>query len=586
LRSFLHTFCKHFESSDGCFDMTTNHILSFINKLEMIYSKHLMMAAFLLCVGSLFAQPTKAPDNWFNLDAAKDGVNGVSTEVAYKTILAGKKSQTVIVAVLDSGVDYMHEDLKDVMWVNPGEIAGNGKDDDKNGYIDDIHGWSFIGGKKGNVNHDSYEMTREVKRLSAKYENMTGAAKDKKEYAYYQKVKAAYDERKAEMEGQLSFVKEYFGKLEMAVSKAKGMGLNPSSKDDIAKLEGADKESAAALSQAAARGMDLTKLDDEKKEAMEYFDSQLSYGLNLDYNPRDLVGDNYNDVTEKYYGSNDCKGPDASHGTHVSGIIAASRNNGVGMNGVADNVRIMSVRCVPDGDERDKDVANAIIYAVDNGASIINMSFGKGYSPNKDVVDAAVKYALKNDVLLVHAAGNDSENNDTDPNFPNDGFAKKGMFKPKVAKNWLEIGALSWKADKNRTAKFSNYGKKNVDVFSPGVAIYSTTPENQYASFQGTSMAAPCAAGVAAAVRSRYPELSAAQIRNIMISSNVQQQGKVYKPGTTEEVMLSDISVGGGTVNLVTMATTASKTKGKGKSAKWKTARSGKTTGGSKIVTP
>jgi cell wall-associated protease len=548
----------------------------------MINLKNLLTTvSFALALG-LSAQPTKAPDNWFNLDAKKDGVNGVSTEEAYKTILAGRKSQTIIVAVLDSGVDYMHEDLKDVMWVNPGEIAGNGKDDDKNGYIDDIHGWSFIGGKGGNVTHDTYELTREMKRLSAKYANGGSG----KEYAYYQTIKAAYDEKRTEMVDQLAFVKEYFAKLESAVAKAKGMKLNPASKDDIKKLEGMDKEAAAALTQAAARGMELEKLEDEKKEAMSYFNDQLEYGLNQDFDPRGMVGDNYADVNERYYGSNDCKGPDASHGTHVAGIIGASRNNGKGMNGVADNVRIMSVRCVPDGDERDKDVANAIRYAVDNGASIINMSFGKGFSPNKGLVDEAVKYALKNDVLLVHAAGNDSENNDTDPNFPNDAFAKKGMFKPKTAANWLEIGALNWKADKNRTAKFSNYGKKNVDVFSPGVAIYSTTPENQYASFQGTSMAAPCAAGVAAAVRSRFPDLSAAQVRELMISSNVKQDGKVFKPGTTEEVSLSEISVGGGTANLVTMSEAASRTKGKGKSAKWKMAKTGKTTGGTKIVTP
>jgi subtilisin family serine protease len=553
----------------------------------MTHWKNVLSLCGLLLAAAAFAQPTKAPDNWFNLDAKKDGVNGVSTEEAYKTILAGRKSQTVIVAVLDSGVDYMHEDLKDVMWVNPGEIAGNGKDDDGNGYIDDIHGWSFIGGKKGNVNHDTYEMTREVKRLGAKYANVDASkVKDKKEYAYYQTVKAAYDERVAEMNDQLAFVKDFFSKIEGALVKAKSMGLNPASADDVKKLAEKDKDAAEALTRANSRGMEYDKLADEKKEAMEYFNNQLEYGLNLNFEPRDLVGDNYADVNERFYGSNDCKGPDASHGTHVAGIIAASRNNGKGMNGVADNVRIMSVRCVPDGDERDKDVANAIRYAVDNGASIINMSFGKGYSPNKKEVDEAVKYALKHDVLLVHAAGNDSENNDTDPNFPNDNFAKAGMFKPKVAKNWLEIGALNWKPGLNRTARFSNYGKKNVDVFSPGVAIYSTTPENEYASFQGTSMAAPCAAGVAAVIRSRFPELSAAQIRDMMISSNIKADGKVYKPGTTEEVMMSEISVGGGTVNLVTMATEATKTKGKGKKAKWKTAKSGKTTGGTKIVTP
>ena len=553
----------------------------------MIKLKFGLVAGLFMASAALMAQPTKAPDNWFNLDLAKDGVNGVSTEQAYKTILAGKKSQMVIVAVIDSGVDYMHEDLQDVMWVNPGETPGNGIDDDKNGYIDDVHGWNFIGGKKGNVEQDALELTRELKRLTPKYANTTaGSVSDKKEFAYYTKLKTAFDEKRGELEQQVGFVKSYFDKIETGLAKAKSMGLTIKSKDDLKKLEATDKESADALAKALDRGMDLADVDSAKKEAMEYFDGQLNYNYNLDFDPRSIVGDNYADVNEKYYGNNDCKGPDASHGTHVAGIIAASRNNGKGMNGVADNVRIMSVRCVPDGDERDKDVANAIMYAVDNGASIINMSFGKGYSPNKAKVDEAVKYALKHDVLLVHAAGNDSENNDTDPNFPNDGFAKKGLFKPKTAKNWLEIGALNWKPGLNRTAKFSNYGKKNVDTFSPGVAIYSTTPENTYSSYQGTSMASPCAAGVAAALRSRFPDLSATQVKDVLISSNVPQTGKVYKPGTTEEVELSEISVGGGTVNLYTASVAASKMKGKGKSAKWKTARSSKGTGGAKIVTP
>jgi cell wall-associated protease len=553
--------------------------------------KQILVACCMLLSAALIAQQAKAPENWFNLDATKDGVNGVSTEQAYKTILAGKKSQTVIVAVLDSGVDYMHEDLKDVMWVNPGEIPGNGVDDDRNGYIDDVHGWNFIGGKDGkNVNQDSYEMTREVKRLGAKFQNADVgklSKSDKKEYEQYLKVKETYDTRVKEMTDQVAFVTDYFNKVDKAVALAKSMSLDPTSKDDIKKLESKDKEAAMTLSQAADRGMDVTNTDADKKEAMDYFNSQLNFGLNQDFDPRNIVGDNSSNVTEKNYGNNDCKGPDSSHGTHVAGIIGASRNNGVGMNGVADNVRIMSVRCVPDGDERDKDVANAIIYAVDNGASIINMSFGKGFSPNKDIVDAAVKYAQKHDVLLVHAAGNDSENNDTDPNFPNDAYKKSGgLFKPKTANNWLEIGALNWKAEKNRTAKFSNYGKKNVDTFSPGVAIYSTTPENTYASFQGTSMAAPCAAGVAAAIRSRFPELSAGQVKDILISSNVAQAGKVYKPGTTEEVAMSELCVGGGTVNLFTASQVAAKTKGKGKAAMWKKARSGKTTGGQKIIRP
>ncbi|MGB3196357.1 MAG: S8 family serine peptidase, partial [Saprospiraceae bacterium] len=272
---------------------------------------------------------------------------------------------------------------------------------------------------------------------------------------------------------------------------------------------------------------------------------------------------------EKNYGNNDVKGPDASHGTHVAGLVGAVRNNQIGMDGIATNVKIMSVRCVPDGDERDKDVANAIRYAVDNGATVINMSFGKGYSPEKDVVDAAVKYAASKDVLLVHAAGNSAQNNDKTNNFPNKVYQKKKFLGKNKAKNWLEVGAIAPKDGLGMVAGFSNYGKKNVDLFSPGVAIYSTTPENTYNSFQGTSMASPIAAGVVAMLRSHFPTLTAKQIIKIVKSSTETPVLKVIQPGTKEEVNFSDLSSSGGIINLEKAVQLALKTKGKKKVSGW-----------------
>ncbi|MCC6413168.1 MAG: S8 family serine peptidase, partial [Saprospiraceae bacterium] len=437
----------------------------------MNFKQSLVMLA--LCLPALFvqAQASKAPENWFTLDNSKDGVNGTSGDAAIQKLKEkGKKGQTVIVAVLDSGVDYMHEDLKNIMWVNPGEIPGNKIDDDKNGYIDDIHGWNFIGGKDGkNIDHDSYELTREYARLSKKYANTNGEnlGKDaKKEYDYYLVVKASYEEKRGELEAQKAQVDKYFGQIDDAFATVKkATGLKTVTADDLGKVNaGSDEKLAEAvttLQKAFGQGITEEEFTEQKEEASKYFAGGLNYGYNTEYNPRNIVGDNYEDLNNRYYGNNDYRGPDAFHGTHVAGIIAAERNNGIGINGVADNVRIMSVRCVPDGDERDKDVANAIRYAVDNGASIINMSFGKGFSPEKEYVDAAVKYAAEHDVLLVHAAGNDAENNDTDPNFPNDGYnkaVKKGMFKKeKVADNWLEIGALSWRKGEKSIAGFSNY---------------------------------------------------------------------------------------------------------------------------------
>ncbi|MCC7505033.1 MAG: S8 family serine peptidase [Saprospiraceae bacterium] len=556
--------------------------------------KQIAVAA-LLCLPALFlGAQSKAPENWFLLDPAKDGVNGTGAETALQNLKAkGKKGQTVIVAVLDSGVDYMHEDLKDVMWTNPGEIPNNGKDDDGNGYIDDIHGWNFLGGKDGkNVHHETLELTREYARLSKLYagsngQNLSGEAK--KEYDYWLKIKEEFEtsrntyvNQKEKIDGRMQEIANAFAMVQ------KHLGKTDFTKEDLDGIKTGDNAELKAAVELSGKmlAQDVTpaNLEEQRKEATEFFTSQLDYNYNPDYNPRTIVGDDPNDLSNRFYGNNDYRGPDASHGTHVAGIIAATRNNGVGINGVADNVRIMSVRCVPDGDERDKDVANAIRYAVDNGASIINMSFGKGYSPDKPYVNEAVKYAADHDVLLVHAAGNDGENNDTDPTFPNDAIDKKGKGK-KTAPNWLEIGALSWKSGDRRVAGFSNYGKKNVDLFSPGVAIYSTVPDNKYASFQGTSMASPAAAGVAAILRSYYPDLSAKQVKAIMEQAVVAQDGEVYKPGTTEKIKFSELCVSGGIVSAPQAVALAEKTKAKpNKKASWREAGMGKPKKGKTVM--
>ncbi|MBK8556074.1 MAG: S8 family peptidase [Lewinellaceae bacterium] len=550
-----------------------------------------MMLALCLPAYFMAAQGAKAPDNWFTKDKTADGVQGTSSDQALQQLKAkGKKGQTIIVAVLDSGVDYNHEDLKDIMWTNPGEIPNNGIDDDKNGYIDDIHGWNFLGGKNGNVEHETLELTREYVRLKKKYGDATTGT-DKKEFKYWQDVKTQFEEKRGELEGQKAMVADYFVKVENAYATAKkALGKTEIAADDLDALKKGDdaaKEAATVLERALGQGLDEASLGEQKTEATKYFDNSLAYNYNPEYNPRTVVGDNPNDLSNRFYGNNDYQGPDAFHGTHVAGIIAAERGNGIGIDGVADNVRIMSVRCVPDGDERDKDVANAIRYAVDNGASIINMSFGKAFSPDKPYVDAAVKYAAAHDVLLVHAAGNDSENNDTDANFPNDGYAKKGgLFKPKTAPNWLEVGALNWRSGEKSPANFSNYGKKNVDLFSPGVALYSTVPDNGYGNASGTSMASPAAAGVAAIIRSYYPDLSASQVKDIMTESVVKQTGEVFKPGTTEKVPFSDLCVSGGVVSTTQAIAKAETTKGKiNKKASWREAGMGKATKG-KTVTP
>ncbi len=516
--------------------------------------KKIIILAGLFFAFSAIAQETKRPDNWFNLDATKNNVNGVSSERSYEELLKGKKSTTIIVGVLDSGVDYLHEDLKDVMWTNPGEIAGNGIDDDKNGYIDDIHGWNFIGNKDGrNIEEDNLELTRVYKALNDKYKSK--AEKDlitkaeKKEFNYYQIVKADYDKEVSQNEAQVNQYKFIRDAIQTVVDNIKKQkGVDVVTEEDLKAYEAKEpKEKQGkmiALAQAKS-GMQVDALLTELNHAIE---SMSGSRLDLNGDTRSIVGDNYADMTEKYYGNADCKGPGADHGTHVAGIIAATRKNNIGMDGVADNVKIMSVRCVPDGDERDKDIANAIHYAVDNGAVILNMSFGKKYSPNKKVVDDAVKYAESKGVLIIHAAGNDGEDIDDVVHFP-----CKKMENGKEASNFMDIGALSWKPEDQIAAPFSNYGVKTVDVFAPGVDIHSTVPEGKYADFSGTSMAAPVAAGVAAVLKSYFPELTPKQLKKILMKSSVKtyKDKKVIKPGTKDELIeFKELSKTGGIINL------------------------------------
>lgn len=493
----------------------------------------------LLISGFMLSQTQKRPDNWFNLDPTNDKVNGVSTERAYKELLKDKKPVPVIVAVLDSGVDYKHEDLKDVMWTNPGEIAGNGIDDDKNGYIDDIHGWSFLGGKDGNnVDADNLESTRIYRAYKAKYDGKKASdfktKEEKAELAKYEAAKADMNDVKSKYEpayNQLKFFKGGLAIIEADIKAQQGV-------TDI-KLENLEKYTPEDKTAKQTKGILVMSMKTGKttypefKEQIEegytQMSSMIEKSLNPDFDPRPIVGDNYADAYEKYYGNADCKGPHSFHGTHVAGIIAAARNNGIGMDGVAADVKIMAVRCVPDGDERDKDVANAIIYAVDNGAKILNMSFGKKFSWNKKVVDDAVKYAQSKGVLLMHAAGNDHLNIDEVTHYPTTKFEGKGS-----ATNMMTIGALSWKPDSMIAAPFTNYGKKSIDVFAPGVDIYSTTPENEYKDASGTSMATPVAAGVAAVIKSYYPNITPEQMKKILVKSSVKtyKGQKVIKPGS------------------------------------------------------
>lgn len=522
--------------------------------------KHLSIRLFCLgiCASVAFSVPgqpsTSTPKGWHMLDPEKDPVQGISAERTYAELLKDRPSTPIIVAIIDSGIDINHEDLKTIIWTNPREIAGNGLDDDHNGYIDDLHGWNFLGGPGGEVDGDTYELTRQYVRLSKKFGQLPEnkiPGKLKKEYEEYTRVKDKFTRLRNENRDEYEYYAKLNNSLTMSMDTLKALLKTDSlTAEAIDTLHSSDPTISFAkgftklLLRNADKGDDLEKIKRDLQQAVNDYRIIVEYGYNPDYDSRRLIGDNPDNPREHYYGNNNVIGPDPMHGTHVAGIIGADRQNHLGIKGIAGNVRIMVLRAVPNGDERDKDIANAIRYAADNGARIINMSFGKSLSPDKVVVDEAVAYAEQKGVLFVHGAGNEKQDNDKEGNYPNRIYANG-----KEVQGWLEVGATSAGTDKDFVANFSNYGKKSVDVFAPGVDIYSTVPNNEYEEKSGTSMAAPVVSGLAALLWSYYPEFTAAQIVDIIKTSTRKfDKLTVKKPGDGD-VLFSDLSNTGGLVN-------------------------------------
>lgn len=506
---------------------------------------------------SMMAQKSDVPKGWHLMDKAEAGYNGISIDKAYEFVKSKNlKSTPVVVAVIDSGIDTLHEDLKPVLWRNEKEIPGNGVDDDKNGYVDDVYGWNFLGGRDGsNVEKDSYESARVYHRFKYKWADKEVSkssltAADLKEFEMWEKAK-----------------EDIIGDVNpLDVIQAKRMFKDIKAGDSVIVKELGKEEynckdladytpSMDAAKRVKRILLNICKGNDNDEISNRMILDELEGDINkfeaAEKAPKayrnEVVKDNYSDFNDKFYGNSNVmvSKNSALHGTHVSGIIAAVRGNGVGVDGVADNVRIMSIRAVPDGDEHDKDIALAIRYAVDNGAKVVNMSFGKGLSPEKKWVDEAVKYAESKGVLLVHAAGNSHQNLDTTLNFPSSLYEDGSR-----ASNWITVGASGDPKAGGYTASFSNYGKKEVDVFAPGVKIYSTVPGgNTYQFLQGTSMASPVVAGVAAFILQYYPNLTPQQVKTVLEKSAKNPGEKVKDPGTGEEVDLSELSVSGGMVN-------------------------------------
>jgi cell wall-associated protease len=514
--------------------------------------------------------------NWQLMDLGQDSVYGTSVNKAYSDLLKGKKSHRIIVAVIDAGLDTAHEDLQDHIWTNKKEIVGNGKDDDHNGYVDDIHGWNFIGGKNGNITSESVESYREYYRLRTVYGNLDSTqipAGKISDYHYWLTLQKRFKDDSVKTIAAITRTAALISTL----NRTDSAWENILHKDtiyinDIKTAVAADSTSTAADSLGKVVINAYTKRPYPGNMSLEELSGRLSDGLkslqnriaNFSVDPnanrRDIVGDDPFNINDKHYGNNNVDAGVPSHGTHVSGIIAAIRNNGIGLDGITDNVLIMPISAVPDGDERDKDISLAIRYAVDNGAEVINMSFGKPFSPGKKWVDDAVKYADQKDVLIVHAAGNDGKDLDTAMNFPSAVFLNSTA----VAPNIITVGASTGGPDSLLAAGFSNYGKARVDVFAPGQNVYSTIPGNKYASYSGTSMASPVVAGIAALILEYYPDLTAEQVKYVIEHSVTKFPSLIVKqPGSGNKVLFSSLSVTGGVVNAYDALKLASTLKGK-----------------------
>ena len=552
--------------------------------MKKIYTLVFTIPLFILNQSAFSQTAEKSYEkSWQLLDHKESGVYGISLEKTYSEILSKiKPKRKVIVAVIDSGVDTLHEDLKSVLWKNPKEIPGNNVDDDKNGYIDDVYGWNFLGGKDGrNVSKDSYEGARIYYKLKKVFDNpsfdeKTLSPDQLTSFKNFKKAKDQIESQAKEASMYVLILKDVVVKLPTADSILKlAMNKEQYTGDELQSFKPSTQEE--TKSKAAMLGMfqQTRQMDLANsillKELISFYEGEKSKVEAAEKEPvnyrGDIVKDNYDDYNDRFYGNNDVMATGADHGTHVAGIIGADRKNSLGISGIADNVEIMVIRTVPDGDEHDKDIANAIRYAADNGAWVVNMSFGKSFSPEKKWVDEAVKYAESKGVLLVHAAGNDSKNIDVEDNFPSK-FINNDTLQP--VSNWINVGA-SGATEDDLAASFSNYGKRDVSVFAPGVKIYSTLPGgNVYGNQDGTSMAAPVVTGLAALILSYYPELTAQQVKDVIEKSVLKiSSNEIIKPGTeNEKINLSTISSTGGVVNAYQALSLAAGVKGERKELK------------------
>ncbi len=513
---------------------------------------------------------------WQHLDIEKDTFAGTSLNRAYDEIIKNKKGKPIIVAVIDTDIDINHEDLKPAIWRNKKEIPNNNIDDDHNGYIDDVQGWNFLGNKNGEsisyANNISIRMLRDLKKKHKNYPNLGGIKADSLIYIKALEAQKAENDLSvllkqyannniATYEAAEKIVKKYLNKSDYTFIQLDSLYKKYKKENNQELLD-----NLYYLKYYARLGRNLYEL---KKDSIREVEKSIK-SSNENYYDRAIIGDNEYDINDKFYGNNNVSknAKLTHHGTIVSGVIGANRANKIGIEGFSDNIKIMPILATPIGGlEHDKDIALAIHYSVDNGAKIINMSFGYPFCTRPDWIKEAFLYAEKHDVLLVAGSGNDSKDNDSTPFYPIDYDLNTYV---EFCNNFIKVGSITTDGDVNFLPPYSNYGKKTVDIFAPGHFVKTTDANVGYSYQDGTSMAGPIVCGVAALVRSFYPKLTASQVKQIILDSGVSYDLQVQVPGEKEGVLkpFSEMSKSGKVVNVYNALLMAGEMSKKGKRQK------------------
>lgn len=525
-------------------------------------------------------QKKQADLDWYNCSFDKDGVYGAEVNKAYDFLKGKKIKKRPVVALIGSGMDIEHEDLKQAIWVNPKEKA-DGKDNDKNGLVDDINGWNFLGGKDGQVMEATMrEGDREFLRLKDKYADyifdgknynkvidgkLTKVADPEniEEYNYYRNQVLPESPMAGTYSGwQLTYIlKAYADKFDQMM-KERFPGKELTEADfSICYDPKAPRDSLSEVSfMMCAMGFGVYKTDKWEtvyagiKSGAQIEQAKAEYERKVGQfgadGRKDIIGDNYLDINYNKYGNNVLLTADAAIGTMEAGIIVAKRENGLGGNGIMDQAEIMTLRVAANGEPYLKDIALAIRYAVDHQADIIMLPVQNTLYPEdqKKWISEALEYAESKGVFCITPAWEGAQDLAVETYYPN-----RWMTGKKELTNLMVVCS----SDKNGNPSMnSNYGAKEVDLYAPGMEIYSTYTGDTYQSGTGLGLAAATTVGVAALIKAYYPHLTGTQIRNILLETVTSRKDAEVEKGiivdgkpTQDLFLFGDLCLSGGIIN-------------------------------------